>query len=101
MLEVRGLSVNYGKHMALAGVDLDVKPGEIVVMLGANGAGKSTLLKAIAGLVKSQTGSRVAFDGADLLALPAHEIVEAGVALVPEGRGIFADLTVRENLDLG
>ena len=63
MLEVRGLSASYGKHQALAGVDLDVKPGEIVVMLGANGAGKSTLLKAIAGLVRPQPGARVTFDG--------------------------------------
>ena len=97
----RNLSASYGKHLALAGVDLDVKPGEIVVMLGANGAGKSTLLKAIAGLVRPQPGARVTFDGRDLLALPPHEIVEAGVALVPEGRGIFAELTVRENLELG
>ncbi|HKS60756.1 MAG TPA: ABC transporter ATP-binding protein, partial [Xanthobacteraceae bacterium] len=101
MLEVRGLSASYGKHSALSGVDLDVKPGEIVVMLGANGAGKSTLLKAIAGLVHPQSGSRVTFGGQDLLALPPHEIVEAGIALVPEGRGIFAELTVRENLELG
>jgi len=101
MLEVRGLSVSYGKHQALAGVDLDVKPGEIVVMLGANGAGKSTLLKAIAGLVSTHPLARITFDGRDLLALPAHEIVETGVALVPEGRGIFADLTVKENLELG
>src|SRR5258707_8584498 len=101
MLEIRSLAASYGKHSALAGVDLDVKPGEIVVMLGANGAGKSTLLKSIAGLVQPQAGSRVTFDGQDLLALPPHEIVEAGIALVPEGRGIFADLTVRENLELG
>jgi len=101
MLEVRGLSASYGKHSALSGVALDVKPGEIVVMLGANGAGKSTLLKSIAGLVHPQPGSRVTFDGQDLLALPPHEIVEAGIALVPEGRGIFAELTVRENLELG
>ena len=101
MLEVRSLAASYGKHSALAGVDLDVKPGEIVVMLGANGAGKSTLLKSIAGLVQPQAGSRVTFDGQDLLALPPHEIVEAGIALVPEGRGIFAELTVRENLELG
>jgi len=101
MLEVRGLSASYGKHSALSGVALYVKPGEIVVMLGANGAGKSTLLKSIAGLVHPQPGSRVTFDGQDLLALPPHEIVEAGIALVPEGRGIFAELTVRENLELG
>ena len=101
MLEIRSLAAGYGKHSALAGVDLDVKPGEIVVMLGANGAGKSTLLKSIAGLVQPQAGSRVTFDGQDLLALAPHEIVEAGIALVPEGRGIFAELTVRENLELG
>jgi branched-chain amino acid transport system ATP-binding protein len=101
MLEVRGLSAAYGKHQALSGVDLDVTPGEIVVMLGANGAGKSTLLKSIAGLVPPQPGARVVLDGRDLLTLPPHEIVEAGIALVPEGRGIFAELTVRENLELG
>jgi vanillin dehydrogenase len=101
MLEVRGLTAGYGKHQALSGVDLDVKPGEIVVMLGANGAGKSTLLKAIAGLVRPQNGARITFNGQDLLALPPHEIVETGIALVPEGRGIFAELTVRENLELG
>jgi ABC-type branched-subunit amino acid transport system ATPase component len=101
MLEVRALSASYGKHQALSGVDLDVRPGEIVVMLGANGAGKSTLLKAIAGLVRPQSGTRIIHDGGDLLALAPHEIVEAGIALVPEGRGIFADLTVAENLQLG
>lgn len=101
MLEVRNLSASYGKHQALAGVELDVAPGEIVVILGANGAGKSTLLKSIAGLVRPQPGACLLFDGRDLLGLPPHEIVEAGIALVPEGRGIFAELTVRENLELG
>src|ERR1043165_7014106 len=101
VLEILGLSASYGKHSALAGVDLDVKPGEIVVMLGANGAGKSTLLKCIAGLIHPQIGSRMSFEGQDLLALPPHEIVEAGIALVPEGRGIFAELTLKENLELG
>jgi branched-chain amino acid transport system ATP-binding protein len=101
MLEVRNLSAAYGKHQALAAVDLDVRPGEIVVILGANGAGKSTLLKTIAGLVRPMPGARVSFDENDLLSLPPHDIVEAGVALVPEGRGIFAELTVRENLELG
>src|ERR1044072_315834 len=97
MLEVRGLSASYGKHSALSGVDLDVKPGEIVVMLGANGAGKSTLLKSIARLVQPQSGSRVTFEGQDLLALPPHEIVEAGNALVAEGGGISAGLAGGEN----
>jgi branched-chain amino acid transport system ATP-binding protein len=101
MLEVRGLSARYGKHQALSGIDLDVREGEIVVILGANGAGKSTLLKAIAGLVPARPGARVALQGRDLLALPPHQIVEAGIALVPEGRGIFPELTVRENLALG
>jgi branched-chain amino acid transport system ATP-binding protein len=101
MLEVRALAAQYGQHQALAGVELEVRAGEIVVMLGANGAGKSTLLKAIAGLVKPPRESRIALDGRDLLALPPHQIVEAGIALVPEGRGIFAELTVAENLQLG
>jgi branched-chain amino acid transport system ATP-binding protein len=101
MLEVRGVSASYGKHQALSGIDLEVRQGEIVVILGANGAGKSTLLKTIAGLVPALPGARVALQGRDLLALPPHEIVEAGIALVPEGRGIFPALTVRENLQLG
>ena len=101
MLEVRALSAQYGKHQALSAVDLDVAKGEIVVILGANGAGKSTLLKTIAGLVPALPGARVALAGRNLLALPPHQIVEAGIALVPEGRGIFPELTVRENLELG
>jgi branched-chain amino acid transport system ATP-binding protein len=101
MLEVRSVSARYGKHQALAGIDLDVRQGEIVVILGANGAGKSTLLKTIAGLVPALPGARISFAGRDILALPPHEIVEAGIALVPEGRGIFPELNVRENLALG
>ena len=101
MLEVRGLSASYGKHQALSDVALDVRAGEIVVILGANGAGKSTLLKTIAGLVPTLPGAGITFQGRDLLALPPHQIVEAGIALVPEGRGIFPDLNVRENLALG
>jgi len=101
MLEIERLSVAYGKHTALSGVALDVRRGEIVTMLGANGAGKTTLLKTVAGLLPPQAGARIALDGNDLLALPPHRVVEAGIALVPEGRGIFGDLTVRENLLLG
>jgi len=101
MLEIAGLSVAYGKHAALSDVALRVGRGEIVAMLGANGAGKTTLLKAVAGLVPPQAGARISLGGNDLLALPPHRVVEAGVALVPEGRGIFGELTVRENLMLG
>src|SRR5262245_16336414 len=101
MLEVAGLSVRYGKHAALSEAALTVSPGEIVVILGTNGAGKSTLLKAIAGLVRPQPGARIHFGTHDLTTLPPHRIVERGIALVPEGRGIFAELTVRENLQLG
>lgn len=101
MLEVHTLSVRYGQHQALSGAALRVAPGELVVMLGANGAGKSTLLKAIGRLVQPQPGARVMLGGTDLLQLPAHQVVDAGLALVPEGRGLFGDLSVRENLQLG
>lgn len=101
MLEVAGLSVQYGKHRALDDAALNVANSEIVVILGANGAGKSTLLKAVAGLQPPGAGARVALDDRELVGLPPHQIVEAGLALVPEGRGIFGELTVRENLLLG
>jgi ABC-type branched-subunit amino acid transport system ATPase component len=101
MLKVSQLAAAYGKHLALAGVDLYVESGEIVVILGANGAGKSTLLKAIAGLVPHLPGGSVTLGSRAIDRLASHEIVEAGIALVPEGRGIFGDLTVSENLMLG
>jgi branched-chain amino acid transport system ATP-binding protein len=101
MLEVAGLSVSYGKHRALADVAVKVSRGEIVVILGANGAGKTTLLKTIAGLLTPLPGARVTIDGRPLGGRAAHDIVEAGIALVPEGRGIFGELSVRENLLLG
>jgi acyl-CoA reductase-like NAD-dependent aldehyde dehydrogenase/ABC-type branched-subunit amino acid transport system ATPase component len=101
MLEVVDLSFSYGKHLALSDVALRLDKGEVAVVLGANGAGKTTLLKTIAGLLAPAKGSRITFGGQDLAKLQAHEIVEAGIALVPEGRGIFAELTVRENLLLG
>jgi branched-chain amino acid transport system ATP-binding protein len=100
MLEVAGLAVSYGRHRALEGVSLKVAKGEICVILGANGAGKSTLLKAIAGMVKSEAGD-VAMNGRPIARLKPHHIVEEGIALVPEGRGIFGELTVAENLQLG
>lgn len=101
MLEVKSLSVAYGPHPALDQVSLSVAPGEIVVILGANGAGKSTLLRACAGICEGAVTGEVALDGASLRGLHSDAIVERGVALVPEGRGIFGDLTVRENLLLG
>lgn len=101
MLTIADLSVSYGLHRALAGVSLTVSPGEIVVMLGANGAGKSTLLRAIAGICEGQADGRIDLSGKDILSRKPDEIVEAGIAFVPEGRGIFGDLTVWENLMLG
>jgi branched-chain amino acid transport system ATP-binding protein len=101
MLECKNLSVFYGQHHALDQVSLQIKPSEIVVILGANGAGKSSLLKAIAGMIPAVKGSEIHMDGVDISNLPAHDIVEIGLALVPEGRGIFGDLTVLENLRLG
>ena len=101
MLEVTALSHCYGKHQALAGVALEIARGEIVAILGANGAGKSTLLKTLAGLIKPAPGAIIRFDGQSLVELPAHLIVERGISLVPEGRGVFGDLTVAENLQLG
>lgn len=100
-LEIRDLAVRYGKHRALDGASLTVRPGEIVVILGANGAGKSTLLKAVAGICEGQAQGEVTMGGEPILGLPAHRVVERGVALVPEGRGIFGELTVHENLMLG
>jgi branched-chain amino acid transport system ATP-binding protein len=101
MLEVGNLSVAYGQHRALSDAALTVAKGEIVVILGANGAGKTSLMKGIAGIVPCLSGKRVSLSGRDISRLPAHGIVEAGLASVPEGRGIFGELTVAENLLLG
>lgn len=101
MLSVSDLTVRYGMHEALTGVDLEVSRDEIVVMLGANGAGKSSLLAAIAGNCVGQVGGSVSLDGEALTGLDAAQVVERGIAYVPEGRGVFADLSVEENLQLG
>ena len=101
MLEVRDLSVAYGHHAALDAISFDVGAGEIVAVLGANGAGKSTLLKALGGMVPYARGASIVLENTDLTLLKPHQVVEAGLALVPEGRGVFADLSVRENLGLG
>ncbi len=101
MLEVSGLSVSYGQHRALENAALKVSRGEIVVILGANGAGKSTLLKAVAGICEGRVSGQVRLSGQDLIGEKPDRVVEAGLALVPEGRGVFGDLSVQENLTLG
>jgi branched-chain amino acid transport system ATP-binding protein len=99
MLQVRGLEVHYGGICAVKGVDLDIAAGEKVALIGANGAGKTSTLKAIVRMLPSR-GS-VSFDGGDISQAPPHSLVGRGLALVPEGRGVFARLSVRENLDMG
>jgi branched-chain amino acid transport system ATP-binding protein len=101
MLEVGNLSVAYGKHEALHDVALRVELGRTVVILGANGAGKTTLLNSVAGIVRPQPGARIAVEGTEIQAEPPHRIVERGVSLVPEGRRLFGEMTVIENLRMG
>ena len=100
LLSIRDLVVHYGVIRALSGISLEVPEGRIVALIGANGAGKSTTLRAISGLVRATSGS-VEFQGRSIAGLPSHEIVALGVAQAPEGRGIFLNLTVKENLELG
>ena len=100
MLEIHDLQVSYGQIAALHGVSLAVPRGSIVTLIGANGAGKSTLLRAVSGMIPSQ-GGRVTYDGADITRIPAHRLVARGLAHVPEGRMVFANLTIQENLDMG
>jgi len=112
MLECRDLSVFYGFHQALDGVSININPGEIVTILGANGAGKSTLLRAIAGMIDFKDdddyqdhyenyANEITVDGNSIFDWDPHEVVDLGISLVPEGRQLFADLTVLENLILG
>ncbi|MGC8787012.1 MAG: ABC transporter ATP-binding protein [Anaerolineae bacterium] len=98
-LSVQNLFVSYGNIKALHGISFDVYRGEIVTLIGANGAGKSTTLRAISGLIPIESG-KIIFDGQDLRAYPPHRIVELGISHAPEGRGIFGNLTVMENLKL-
>ena len=100
MLELRDLKVSYGAIGALHGISLSVKQGSIVTLIGSNGAGKSTTLRAISGLVKLQSGE-IRYDGRNIAGLPAHQIVRLGLSHVPEGRMVFANLTVHENLMMG
>jgi branched-chain amino acid transport system ATP-binding protein len=100
LLEIRGLTVRYGAIQALHGVDLTVEKGEIVTLIGGNGAGKSTTLRTISGLIRPAAGT-VLFEGRSLVGLAPHRILRLGVAHAPEGRGIFPELTVDENLAVG
>ncbi|MCC7421285.1 MAG: ABC transporter ATP-binding protein [Planctomycetaceae bacterium] len=100
LLQVSNLHVSYGSIRALHGIDLEVEAGKIVTLIGANGAGKSTTLRAISGMIPSEQGA-ISFDGHSILGTPPHRLLEQGMAHVPEGRGIFGNLTVEDNLALG
>jgi len=100
MLEIKNLVVSYGAISALQGISLNVEAGQIVTLIGSNGAGKTTTLKTISGLLKPVSGE-IRYDGKNVAGLPPHEIVRHGLAHVPEGRMIFANLTVLENLQMG
>ena len=100
MLEIKDLHVSYGGIQALRGVSLTVPEGKIVTLIGANGAGKSTLMRTISGLVKAQSGA-ILWNGQEILTKPIDQIVAGGIAMSPEGRRVFADLTVVENLKIG
>jgi len=100
LLEVKDLSVYYGVIQALKGISFEVNEGEVIALIGANGAGKTTILHAVSGLLSPKAGS-INFEGNDLTKTPAHEIVSMGMSHVPEGRRVFSQLTVFENLKLG
>ncbi|HWQ41070.1 MAG TPA: ABC transporter ATP-binding protein [Desulfosporosinus sp.] len=100
MLKIENLSVAYGGIEALKGISLEVEEGKIVTLVGANGAGKSTMLRSIVGLVKPKAGS-ITYQGKNLFAVKRHDLVKNGIALVPEGRRVFPDMTVLENLKIG
>jgi branched-chain amino acid transport system ATP-binding protein len=100
LLEIKDLDVHYGAIHALKGINVTVEAGQIVTLIGSNGAGKSTTLRAISGMIPVTRGT-VTFDGQVITGVPAHQIVRRGLAHAPEGRGIFANLTVEENLTLG
>ena len=100
LLTVNDINVYYGAIHAIKGVSLEVNEGEIVTLIGANGAGKSTTLKTISGLMRPKTGS-IEFEGQDITKGPAHQIVKLGISQVPEGRRIFMQMTVKENLEMG
>jgi branched-chain amino acid transport system ATP-binding protein len=100
LLEVDDIHAHYGSIEALKGISLTVEEGEVVTLIGSNGAGKSTTLRSISGLTPASSGT-ITFDGREITRVPAHEVVERGIALSPEGRHCFPRMSVRENLDLG
>lgn len=100
ILEVKNLEVYYGVIQAIKGISFEVNPGEIIALIGANGAGKTTTLQTVTGLIPSKSG-QILYDGKDITRLPGHKLVSMGVAHVPEGRRVFAQLTVLQNLNLG
>ncbi len=100
MLKVQGIEVSYGEFLALKGISFTVEEGELVTIIGANGAGKSTILRAVMGLVKCRKG-KILFQGKNITSIPSHQRARLGISLVPEGRKIFPDLTIAENLLMG
>ncbi len=100
MLSVRDLHVSYGAIKAVRGISFDIKQGEIVTLIGANGAGKSTTLNTVAGLIRPDSGS-IEFKGQNIVGVKSHKVVERGMALCPEGRRVFSQMSVSENLDMG
>jgi len=100
MLTIENISVNYGAIEALRGVSIHVEKGEVVTLIGANGAGKTTTLRTITGLLEPRSG-RIIFEGEDISGKPTHKLVARGISMSPEGRGVFANLSVRENLQMG
>ena len=100
MLSVRDLHVSYGAIKAVRGISFDIKQGEIVTLIGANGAGKSTTLNTVAGLIRPDSGS-IEFKGQSIVGVKSHKVVESGMALCPEGRRVFSQMSVSENLDMG
>src|SRR5258708_10718401 len=100
MLALNNVSVNYGAIEALRGISMRVEQGDVVTLIGANGAGKTTTLRTITGLLEPREGS-VTFEGEEIGGTPTHKLVARGISMSPEGRGVFANLTVRENLQMG
>ncbi|MCA8275297.1 ABC transporter ATP-binding protein [Burkholderia sp. AU30280] len=100
MLKIKGLQVNYGGIQAVKGVDMEVRQGELVTLIGANGAGKTTTMKAITGL-KAYSAGDIEYDGKSIRGIPTHELLKRGLAMVPEGRGIFARMSIIENMQMG